>query len=85
MVKGENLSFGKKLTLFKTSPGFYVPAVQGFCKHCRKRRNGSSQAISPFPTVFSTRLENFLPFSSDLKLLSAKSFSLKEFKICHLV
>ena len=27
-------------------------------------------AISPFPTVFSLRFENFLPFSSNLKLLS---------------
>ena len=37
-------------------------------------------AISPFPTVFSTRLENFLPFSSNLKLSSADSFSLKSLK-----
>ena len=40
------------------------------------------QAISPFPTVFSTGLKNFLPFSSNLKLLSANSFSLEESKIC---
>ena len=32
--------------------------------------------ISPFPTVFSTRLENFLPFSSNLKLSYTNSFSL---------
>ena len=38
--------------------------------------------ISPFPTVFSTCLENFLPFSSDLKLLCANSVSLEESKIC---
>ena len=31
---------------------------------------------------FSFRLENFLPFSSDLKLLSANSFSLEESRIC---
>ena len=36
-------------------------------------------------TVFSTRLDNFLPFSSNLKLSSAKSFNLEEYKICHLV
>ena len=30
----------------------------------------------------STRLENFLPFSSNLKLQSANSFSLEESKIC---
>ena len=34
-------------------------------------------AISPFPKVFSIRLENFLPFSSNFKLSSAKSFSLE--------
>ena len=37
-----------------------------------------------FPTVFSTRLKNFLPFSSSLKLSSANSFSLDQFKICRL-
>ena len=31
---------------------------------------------SPFPMVFSTCLENFLPFSSRLKLSSGSSFSL---------
>ena len=41
--------------------------------------------IAPFPTVFSTHLDNFLPFSSNLKLSSANSFSLEESKICHLV
>ena len=34
-----------------------------------------------FPTVFSTRFVNFLPFSSNLKLSSAKSFSLEESKL----
>ena len=37
-------------------------------------------AIFPFPTVFSTCLENFLPFSSK----SANSFSLEESKTCRL-
>ena len=65
----------------QTSPGFYVSAVQVFWKHCGKRRNCSWRAISPFPTVFSTHLENFLPFSSNLKLSSANSFSLEESKL----
>ena len=43
------------------------------------------RAISPFPTVFSTRFDNLLPFSSNLKLSSANSFSLEESKICRLV
>ena len=38
-----------------------------------------------FPTVFSTHLDNFLPFSSHLKLSSANSFGLEESKICRLV
>ena len=41
-----------------------------------------SLAISPFPTVFSTLFENFQPFSFNLKLFSANSFSLEESKIC---
>ena len=70
------------LTLSQTSPGFYVSAGQVFWKHCGKRRNCSRRTISPFPTVFSTRLDNFLPFSSNLKLSSANCFSLEESKIC---
>ena len=30
-----------KLTFSQTSPGFYVSAIKGFWKHCRKRRNCS--------------------------------------------
>ena len=43
------------------------------------------QAIPPFPIEFSTGLDNFFPFSSNLKLSSANSFSLEESKICRLV
>ena len=39
------------------------------------------QAISPFPTVFSTLLDTLLPFSSNLKLSSANSLSLDQSKI----
>ena len=42
------------------------------------------RAIYPFPTVFSIRLDNFLPWSSSLKISSANSFSLDESKICRL-
>ena len=37
-----------------------------------------------FPQCFSTNLDNFLPFSSNLKLSTANSFSLEESKICRL-
>ena len=40
--------------------------------------------IAPFPTVFSNHLENFLPFSSHMKLSSANSLNLEESKICRL-
>ena len=50
-----------------------------------KRRNCSQRAISPFHSVFSTYLDSFMPFSSNLKLSSANSFSLEESKICRLV
>ena len=72
------------ITLSQTSPGFYVSTVQIFWKHWGKRRNCSYRAISPFPSVFSTCLENLLPSSAKLKLLSANSFSLEESKICRL-
>ena len=39
-----------------------------------------SRAICPLRKVFSSNSENFLPFSSNLKLSSAKSFSLEESK-----
>ena len=42
------------------------------------------RAISLFPTAFSTRFDNFLPFSSNLKLKSANSFSWEESKVCRL-
>ena len=35
-----------------------------------------------FPTVFSTLLENFQPFSSNTTLSSANSFSWEEFNTC---
>ena len=44
-------------------------------KSCGKRRNSLLRAIPAFPTVFCTLLENFLPFSSNSKLLSANSLS----------
>ena len=63
------------------NPFLNKPAVQFFWKHCGKRRNCSLQAISPFPSVFSTLLENFQPFSSTLKLSSALSLVWKSLKL----
>ena len=69
------------LTFSQTSPGFYASAVQDFWKQCEKNRNCSLRAISPFPIVFSTRFEYFLPLLSNLKLSSANSFIFKECEI----
>ena len=73
----QRLSFGKGLTISQTNPGFNTFAVQVFRKHCGKRKNCSLRAISSFPTVFSTCFENFLEFSSNLKLSSANALSLE--------
>ena len=68
------------LNLSQTSPGFHVSAVEVFWKRCGKRRNCSEWAISYFPTLFSIHYENFLQVSSNMKLLSANSFSLDGLK-----
>ena len=76
------------LTLSQTSPGFYVSAAQVLKTLGKgeiawdKQFLPFPQCSLPFPTVFSTHLENFLPFSTNLKLWSAKSFSLEEYEIC---
>ena len=82
-IKHDDAGVGN-LTLSQISPSFYAFAVQVLWKHCGKRRNCLLRAISPFPTVFSTNLKNFLSFSSNLKLSSADSFSLEWSKICRL-
>ena len=71
----KDLSLGKVLTLSQTSPGFYVSADKSI-----ENTVGKGE-IAPFPTVFSSHLENFPSFPSDLKL-SANSFNLEESKIC---
>ena len=47
-----------------------------------KGETAHNEHISPFPAVFSNLSENFLPFSSNLKLSSPSSLSLAESKIC---
>ena len=42
--------------------------------------SGSNQHFLFFPTVFFTHLENFVPFSSNLKLPPANSLILEEYK-----
>ena len=49
-----------------------------------KEEIARNEQFLPFPTVFSTLFENFLPFMSNEKMSSANSFSLEESKICRL-
>ena len=56
-----------------------LPVCRNLLKHCGKGRNCSLQAV-----VFSIRLENFLPFSSNLNLSSVNIFNLEEYKLCRL-
>ena len=67
---------------FPNNPWVLCVSSTSLLKALWKRRNCSLRAISFFPTVFSTRLGNFSPFPSNLKLSSANSFSLEESKIC---
>ena len=61
------------------------PNKPWFLRVCKSFENTVGKGeISLFPTMFSTCLESDLPFSSNLKLSSAKSFNLEESKICRL-
>ena len=48
----------KDLTLYSIDTHFKASTTDSFWKHCGKRRNCSSRAISSFPTMFSTQSEN---------------------------
>ena len=77
-------NFSTFLTLSQTSPGFTCLQYKSLENAVGKGENARNKQFLLFPTMFSTRLENFLPFSSNLKLSSANSFSLEEFKICRM-
>ena len=64
---------------------FDAPGKQAFENTVGNGEIACYEHISPFPTVLSTRLDSFLPFSSNLKSSSANSSSLEESKICCLV
>ena len=68
------------LTLSETTPGFYMSAVENTVGKGEIARH---EQFLRFP-VFSTSMENFLPFQLNLKLMSTSSFSLEESKICRL-
>ena len=70
-----------KLTLFPNWPLFLCVCSTSLLKTQGKGEIASNKQFPLFP-VFSTLLENSVPFSSNLELLSANSFSLEESKIC---
>ena len=61
-----------------------IPNKNWFLRVCSTNlsKTLAKGAISPFPAVFSTLMENFLLSPPNLKLSSANSFSLRESKIC---
>ena len=67
---------------FPNNPWFLRVCITNLLKALWEKVKLLEGAISPFRTVFSTVLGNFLPFSSNMKLASANSFSLK---FCHMV
>ena len=74
--------------MFSRMVGEYGPWFLRVCdtslfKKKKKNTVGKGEKILLFP-VFYTILENFLPFSSNLKVPSANSFGLEESKICRL-
>ena len=66
---------------FPNKPWFLRVCSTILLKTLWEKENCSIRAISPFPIVVSTCVENFLPLSSNLKLSPANSFSLEESKI----
>ena len=68
------------LTLSQTSPGFYVSAILVFWKHYVKSRNFSELAISPFPAVFSTHLDELSAIFIKSEIVVNKFFVWKSLK-----
>ena len=75
--KISGVCYGKQTKAFPKQALFFTCLL----KTLWKRRHCLKQAMSHFSTVFSTILENFLRFSSNLKSLSDNSFRLEESKI----
>ena len=72
-----NASLKEFFNPFPNKPWFLRVCMTGLLKTLREEQ------FILFP-VFSTLLKNFLPYSSNLKLSSANTFSLERTKICRL-
>ena len=66
---------------FQNKTWFLHVCSRSSLKTLRQKEKLLLRAISPFPSVFSTCSESFLPFSSNSKMSSANSFSIDQSKI----
>ena len=73
------LLFSTGLTLSQISLCFYESAVQDLENTVGKGEIARKEQFLLFPTVFFTLFENFLPFSSNLRLSSAKTLNLEQY------
>ena len=73
------LSSSNALTLSQIRPVFYVSAIH-VLKTLREKKKLLVTSNFSFSHSVSIRMDNVLPFSSNLKLSSANSFSLEESK-----
>ena len=69
------------LTLSKQTLAFTCLQYKSFENTVGKGEIARNEQFLLFPTVFSTRLENYLTFSTNMKLLSANPFNLDSLKI----
>ena len=72
--------FGKELTLSQTSTSFYVSAIQSFENIVGNGEITGNEQFLLF-SLFSTHLENFLPFLLSLKLSSSSIWVWKSLKV----
>ena len=74
-----------RLILLPNKPWFLrVCSTRLFENTLGKGEIARNEQFLLFPTVFSTRLENLPPYSSNLKLSPVNSFSLEVSQICRL-
>ena len=69
-----------KVNPFPNKPWFFCVCSTSLLKTLWKKEKLLVSSNFSFSHIFSTHLENFLPFSSNVKLSSANSFSFKESK-----
>ena len=78
----QNLPYN--FNFFPNKPWFLCVCSTSALKTLWEKEKLLMTSNSSFSQVFSTLLENFLPFSSNFDLSSANSFCLQKSKICHL-